>query len=279
MEPTGSSDDKAPVVDAATSSAATSNHDDASSPVFDLTSLPLTPPREQSPEGTTQQDGSGSDSSLVGDNGSPHLPPALVMDCDDVISEGDEGGEKSHGSDVVSNPGSNTERQLALRISDSSVDSLEEETKPVEPDDAIPTPITAEDQKSELVTSRVDSPSSDCGPMNGQPAVERVVAEQETSATNGQLTSSTNGQLTRTSQENSNARKHRPQSLTDGILADDDFEENVASYKVKQVAKMKRFFTTLQGFGNKMSGEVAEQVQELITALVVRFLPSFIVFL
>lgn len=38
----------------------------------------------------------------------------------------------------------------------------------------------------------------------------------------------------------------------------------------KQVAKLKRFFTTLQEFANKISQEVAEQVQELITALVVR---------
>lgn len=36
----------------------------------------------------------------------------------------------------------------------------------------------------------------------------------------------------------------------------------------KQVSKLKRFFTTLQEFANKISQEVAEQVQELITALV-----------
>lgn len=37
----------------------------------------------------------------------------------------------------------------------------------------------------------------------------------------------------------------------------------------KQSAKVKQFFTTLQMFGNKISQEVAEQVQELIAALVV----------
>ena len=37
----------------------------------------------------------------------------------------------------------------------------------------------------------------------------------------------------------------------------------------KQSAKVKQFFTTLQAFGNRTSQEVAEQVQELITALVV----------
>ena len=41
------------------------------------------------------------------------------------------------------------------------------------------------------------------------------------------------------------------------------------SYRAKQVAKLKRFFTTLQGFGNKLGSEGAEQVQELILALVV----------
>ena len=40
-------------------------------------------------------------------------------------------------------------------------------------------------------------------------------------------------------------------------------------YRSKQVAKLKQFFTTLQGFGNKLGSEAAEQVQELITALVV----------
>ena len=38
----------------------------------------------------------------------------------------------------------------------------------------------------------------------------------------------------------------------------------------KPSAKVKQFFTTLQMFGNRTSQEVAEQVQELITALVVR---------
>ena len=46
-------------------------------------------------------------------------------------------------------------------------------------------------------------------------------------------------------------------------------EENSASYRVRQVAKVKQFFTTLQTFGNKQGSESAEQVQELITALVV----------
>ncbi len=40
-------------------------------------------------------------------------------------------------------------------------------------------------------------------------------------------------------------------------------------HRTKQVAKLKQFFTTLQGFGNKLGSEAAEQVQELITALVV----------
>lgn len=42
------------------------------------------------------------------------------------------------------------------------------------------------------------------------------------------------------------------------------------SFRVRQVAKVKQFFTTLQQFGNKNGSEVAEQVQELITAVVVR---------
>ena len=41
------------------------------------------------------------------------------------------------------------------------------------------------------------------------------------------------------------------------------------SYRVRKVAKVKQFFTTLQRFGDRQSSEVAEQVQELIAALVV----------
>ena len=42
------------------------------------------------------------------------------------------------------------------------------------------------------------------------------------------------------------------------------------NFRVRQVAKVKQFFTTLQKFGNKNGSEVAEQVQELIIAVVVR---------
>jgi len=64
--------------------------------------------------------------------------------------------------------------------------------------------------------------------------------------------------------------EERPtQEFSDGILGDEEVEGNLATPNVHQVAKLKRFFTTLQQFGNKMSSEVAEQVQELITALVV----------
>ena len=43
----------------------------------------------------------------------------------------------------------------------------------------------------------------------------------------------------------------------------------LVSYRARKVAKVKQFFTTLQHFGNKQSTEVAEQVQELIAALMV----------
>ena len=41
------------------------------------------------------------------------------------------------------------------------------------------------------------------------------------------------------------------------------------NFRVRQVAKVKQFFTALQQFSNKRGSEVAEQVQELITAVVV----------
>ena len=47
------------------------------------------------------------------------------------------------------------------------------------------------------------------------------------------------------------------------------------NFRVRQVAKVKQFFTTLQQFGNKNGSEVAEQVQELITAVVVSSMCMF----
>ena len=53
--------------------------------------------------------------------------------------------------------------------------------------------------------------------------------------------------------ENRKPVKERPtQVFSDGILVDEVVEGNLATANVHQVAKLKRFFTTLQQFGNKM---------------------------
>ncbi len=49
-----------------------------------------------------------------------------------------------------------------------------------------------------------------------------------------------------------------------------DVESAAPVTNVKQAAKVKQFFTTIQQHGNKLGSEVAEQVQELIHALMVR---------
>ena len=71
------------------------------------------------------------------------------------------------------------------------------------------------------------------------------------------------------SQEDQKVKERPTQVLSDGVLGDEEMGGNSATPSVRQVAKLKRFFTTLQQFGNNMSSEAAEQVQELITALVV----------
>ena len=71
------------------------------------------------------------------------------------------------------------------------------------------------------------------------------------------------------SQEDQKVKERPTQVLSDGVLGDEEVGGNSATPSVRQVAKLKRFFTTLQQFGNNMSSEAAEQVQELITALVV----------
>ena len=71
------------------------------------------------------------------------------------------------------------------------------------------------------------------------------------------------------SQEDQKVKERPTQILSDGVLGDEEVGGNSATPSVRQVAKLKRFFTTLQQFGNNMSSEAAEQVQELITALVV----------
>lgn len=69
--------------------------------------------------------------------------------------------------------------------------------------------------------------------------------------------------------------KLSPSSSEHSSSSHDDKDLSVFN---KQVAKLKRFFTTLQDFANKISQEVAEQVQELITALVVSHHQSDAVF-
>lgn len=61
-----------------------------------------------------------------------------------------------------------------------------------------------------------------------------------------------------------NSRQQLKGGYPEGVVGG----EGSNQLRVRQVSKMKQFFTTLQTFGNKMSAEVAEQVQELITALV-----------
>ena len=71
------------------------------------------------------------------------------------------------------------------------------------------------------------------------------------------------------SQQDQKVKERPTQVLSDGVLGEEEVGGNSATPSVRQVAKLKRFFTTLQQFGNNLSSEAAEQVQELITALVV----------
>lgn len=69
----------------------------------------------------------------------------------------------------------------------------------------------------------------------------------------------------------SNTREEREQSDMSVHEGGGDAEVDAASIalRAKQSARVKQFFTTLQKFGNNMSRDGADQVQELISALLV----------
>eukprot|EP00731_Ephydatia_muelleri_P027011 Em0018g1111a len=79
------------------------------------------------------------------------------------------------------------------------------------------------------------------------------------------VTAATSSHVQAASATASGGESTRPFSSEHSSSSHDDRDLSLFN---KQVAKLKRFFTTLQDFANKISQEVAEQVQELITALV-----------
>ncbi len=207
--------------------------------------------------------------------------PALVVHSE---SEGEEeGGARREGGGVKrSGP------PMALRISASSDDEeggqlvlsvdedhLDKEDSPME-DDCERTEYPDTSMKgSQVGTGSRDiavSSTSAWGGVAGKrsansasPDVSSPTVGVDSSTRTGLDASETRDRPLRAYKEGLSAK-----SLSDGILVEEDVRgENARSYRVRQVAKVKRFFTTLQGFGNSMSPEVAEQVQELITALVV----------
>lgn len=76
------------------------------------------------------------------------------------------------------------------------------------------------------------------------------------------ISETTKSQTTNTSQD-------APLSATASTTSTASTPSSTASRSSKECAKVKQFFTTLQTFANNISRDVAEQVQELITALVV----------
>ena len=87
---------------------------------------------------------------------------------------------------------------------------------------------------------------------------EKSIAVDSTETTNTQITNSSAPPSSSSSLTVPNEIRSSPQTL---------------AQRSKQSNKVKQFFTTLQTYGNKVSQDVAEQVQELITALVVSEIP------
>ncbi len=224
-----------------------------------------------------------------GEHRSPPKLPALVVDYSDSDSDGVEEEEEGGKDGGVGEGLSKHDRPpMALRFSESSDEEGGQLVLNMEAEDSMEkegreSPMEEEGggkgSHNTLVsaTGHSSNPTPQWGgTANDKQRSDRPVSSPSTLAIDRNREGIRNphsrhgarvltDNASRHNKETSSAR-----SLSDGILSDEDLNgENSSGYRVRQVAKVKRFFTTLQGFGNKMSSEVAEQVQELIAALVV----------
>lgn len=292
------------VVEASSSSVPEVDNENSPSPTIDLTTPPLTPPRELKEEeekedapaeNSTQNvvpHQNSTDSDDLDCASSPHLPP-LTSSEDFVPSliEEDESDTSPKANPIMMDELASIPVGYIPKLTPAE-GSIR--TSPGIPDEEPNT--MAEEEKNDPVTEFQTSPEDQStkiametlGPVQeGQDSIRTqpsVVTAEQTAQTKPQdlgpsLPGNSGGNLPpkplqsdvlqgKTSSEGTSKSK-TTRSISDGILSDEELGENSASFRVRQVAKVKRFFTTLQTFGNKISGEVAEQVQELIAALVV----------
>ena len=92
---------------------------------------------------------------------------------------------------------------------------------------------------------------------------------------NGKDTHTTEKSIAVDSTETSNTQITNSSAPPSSLTVPNEIRSSQANLvqRSKQSNKVKQFFTTLQTYGNKVSQDVAEQVQELITALVVSEIP------
>ena len=175
-----------------------------------------------------------------------------------------------------------------MEIHESTADSAIEDA-PMEVDDntgrhsdredspalVIAMPSDASEEETPMISHNHTEESQDGGEMSGE-EIDLNVPLEESSDEERPPPPPTNHtpHLKHTSQSSTPQTNGMGQPLIANSIESHDSGEVVKrsvspSYRAKQVAKLKRFFTTLQGFGNKLGSEGAEQVQELILALVV----------
>lgn len=199
--------------------------------------------------------------------------PHEVMEEVDTTSEGIVSSQPEPSSEVQVINCNSTNEEPTKKRETLDADSANHET-PMEADDNQNSEVAHSDREDspELV---IDTQADEEAPKN-QSVDHHVKGGGDSSEVevdlNSRLEESSDEEPDRTRQlkyknaPQTNGRSHPPPSES---LNSEPKQSVSPGYRAKQVAKLKQFFTTLQGFGNQLGSEAAEQVQELITALVV----------
>ena len=214
-------------------------------------------------------------------------PPSIIKTNETLVERTRETSEHKPTPRLQSSSSDEMEIQLDLQDNDLSDDSASEDE---ELDDTrhIPTCISNTDHQKASNLHTIQSTSS-AYTSQGQQTSTTASSFKETPHSHSNTTPSTRTLSTVTTIVDTPNNKHgshspvlvgltsrrggSPQSGSPSHQGGDNgsrVQKDVSpSHRIRQVAKVKQFFSTLQQFGNKMGSEAAEQVQELISAVVV----------
>ena len=185
------------------------------------------------------------------------------------VKDDKEGKEEQMADEVIlveeereASPGSPLERNdlMIVEVEPMEISAKEasEEEKEREKTRVVP-PMTALLGVTKEAMEKADDDGSSDSDIGGED-VEIVVEGEEMSDEEDTTTANTTTESVRAEEMPSSALPREEEGEGDGASN---------ALRTKQSARVKQFFTTLQKFGNNMSRDGADQVQELISALLV----------